>query len=240
MARRKSKSAVVMVVAIINLVLGVPCLVCVPTSFAIQGAMKGAVKANARAGQNDPFAQAEEQEAFMEKEAPGYHLMQYLAVGASTLFALGLIVSAILLLMTNPWGRYLCIGVCLAYAIWTAGHAIYQVAVTLPATRKYLDQQFKKINAPPPPKGIFEVSAVFGLTINGLFGIGYPVLAIALLMTPAARKAFAPSKSKELAEDDDFDGPRDDFDDDRPRRRDTYDDGRRDDDYDDRIRPSPG
>ena len=206
MARRR-QSAAVLAVAIMNLVLGVPCLICVPIGLVATEALKGAAKQNPAAGPNNPFGRMDEQQKFMEQEAPGYQVMQYVGATVSILFALGLILSAVLLLSGKPLGRTLCIAVCACFAIWTLAHAVYQVAVVMPASKKFLDQQMQKMGGTPAPKGLFEASTGVGIAINVFIGVGYPILATALLLSPGARKALS---SRSVPED--FEDRRDDDD----------------------------
>jgi hypothetical protein len=221
MARKKTSAAVI-VVAVINLVLGVPCLICIPTSLIASEALKGMAKQNQAAGPANPFGQIDEQERFMEKEAPGFKTIQYVASGVQVLYALGLIVSAALLLVNKPAGRYLCIAICALFAAWTIGNSVYQVSVAMPAARKYLEKRLQDLKGPPPPKGLFEASSAVGLGFNILMGVGYPLLAIALLMTPGARNTMTRHRPADL--DDPRDEDYEDYearrlrdDDDRPK-----------------------
>lgn len=219
---RKKQSAAVMAVAIMNLVLGIPCLICVPIGLIAGEAFKGMAKQNNQAaGPNNPFGQMDEQEKFMEQEAPGYQAMRYAGATVSILFALGLILSAILLLGGKPLGRTICLAVCALFAIWTIGNTIYQIAVTMPASKKFFDKQMAQIKGTPPPKGLFEASTGVGIAISVFIGVGYPILATALLLTPGARRALSSTAATDFDDryNDDFDQS-----DDRFRQRDDYDD----------------
>lgn len=224
MAQKKTSAAVI-AVAVMNLVLGVPCLICTPLGLVATQAMQGFGKQNNQAAAaNNPFGQMEKQQKFMEQEAPGFKIMQYVGAAAGILFSLGLIASAILLFGGKPLGRTVCIAVCALFAVWTLINCGYQLGVAMPASKKFFDQEMQQMKGAPPPKGLFEVSSGIGIVFALLIGVGYPILATALLMTPGARKALSggsASANGNPPEDnaDDYDRPdgrfrpRDDFDD---------------------------
>jgi hypothetical protein len=204
---RKKKSVAVIVVAVLNLVLGIPCVICIPVGLIATQGLKGMAKQNQAAGPNDPFGQIEEQEKFMEKEAPGFKAMQYVSATIQVFYGLGLIISAALLLVGKPAGRYLCIAACICFAFWMIGHSVYQVAFVMPAGKKYTEKRLQEMKAPPPPKGLFEASTAVALGFNLFIGVGYPLLAIALLMTSGAREALTKRRRADTEDlrDEDYD-----------------------------------
>lgn len=230
---KRSKPPVLIIVGVLNLIIGISCLCCM--SFAMIGTLMQDAAVGAQPGQgaagNNPFEkiaeQAKEQEDFIAKEVPGYKAMQIGVIVIAMLFAIGLLISSIGLFMGQSWGRWMCILVCLFMMLVGVGNAVWRVAMVLPAQQKFMDQQVAA-GKMPGNQGAFNVGRFGAVGADLLWSVGYPILAIGLLMTPAVRDYFS---NKGRREDDDFDrrGDYDDDYDDRPRRR-------RDDDYDDRFR----
>jgi hypothetical protein len=246
MAKRKKKPPVLMIIAILNILIALPCMCCLGSNAVVLVAMPPEQAANQpKPAANNPFgqmmAQQGEQLAFIAKESPGYTAEQIGYNIIAVLVSIGLLTSAIGLFMGQSWGRLLCMAACAVMVLAALGNTIYTVAYILPATKKFQSQQLQKGGAPPPP-GTSEgraAGSVIGIAGVLLVGAGYPVLAIGLLMTSPVRSFFSGGGRRP---DDDYD---DDFDrraeqdddrddeDDRPRRRDE-DRGRGEDD--DRFR----
>ena len=224
-------------IAICNILLGLPCLCC-SGAGTVQQAMEMANPAppappgqeqKAPAGQPaDPFddfmRQAEEQGRFMAKEVPHQPKVTLVLDALSLLASIALLVSGVGLLMMRPWGRTLCLIGALALATFSLVEVVYDVIFVIPATRKFDEQQEQKRIAqkqPAPPLSQ-SAGAMFGVAIGALLGVGYPILAMIVMMNPAVRAAYAgtpPDEHDRYRGEDDWDEPpRRDRDDEYPRR----------------------
>jgi hypothetical protein len=225
----RSKPAALTIVAILNLVVGLPCMCCMGLNAGVLAATGGAAN-QPKAAANDPLGQAmekmNEQVDFFSKEVPSYKVEQIAYNVVAVLCSIVLVISAIGLFMGRAWGRIGTIAASAVMIIAVLGNTVYTVAAVLPAAKKFEQQQVGQQAGPPPPKGAQEVSGFIGVCFALLIGAGYPAAAIAMLMTGPVRQYFAEGASRR---DDGYDDRRDDLD----RRDDDYD-RRRDDDYYDR------
>jgi len=219
MARAK-RSAAVMTIAIINLVIGFPCLCCggiTSGSGLINAVSKpdpNQIKIDDKAAANNPFMQGMkqglEQEVFIQKELPNKHLVQGLTYGIGTVGALLLLTSGILLLLQMGVGRWVCIVGAALVLIGTLAEAVHTGLFVYPTAQKFAEKQ--KQEGKTPPAGSMTGGTIGQLMApcgGVLIGGGYSVFAIiVMLMTPAA--AFG--KAARRPEDQEFDDRRDDYD----------------------------
>jgi predicted membrane protein DUF2127 len=232
MAVRKKPPALLMV-AIINLVLGLPCMCCMGVGALGTAAGMGpggkAQPAPAPGQAANPFTKfaqdAQEQQEFMAKKAPGYQTGQLAFMIVSAVFSLVLIVTAVGLLLGQSWGRLLCIIACALVIPLGVAHLVHRVVYVLPAAREFTNQKMQKAGGAAPPAGSVELGGAVGLLPDAAIGVFYPLLAIALLMTGPVREYFASGGPRQRVGDSRFDEFQDEF-----RRRGDDEDRRRDDD----------
>lgn len=217
---KRSKPAAVTIVAILNIVVALPCMCCMGFNAVGLAAMGGGAANQPKPAANDPFgqamAQSNEQINFLAKEAPGYKAEQIGYNVVAVLCSLVLLIASIGLFMGQAWGRMATIAACAVMILIALGNAVYSAAFIVPAATKFQEQKVAQQAGPPPPKGAFEAGGVIGICLGVLVGAGYPAAAIAMLMTGSVREYFA-SRS----------------------RRDEHDEYRRDDDYDQRDDAEP-
>lgn len=229
MASRK-KPAILYVIATLNLILGIPCLCCM--SCAGFGTVAGEVMkppAGAKADPNNPLTQMneqlEEQQKFMVKEVAGYKAIQIGVIVVTILYSLALIISAIGLFMGQSWGRWMCIMACIVMILVGLASTVHNLFVVMPASKKFNEQQAAA--AKPAASGEwYAAGSGVNIALSLAWQLGYPILAIALLMAGPAAGYFS-NKGRR----DNLDRPDEDWD---RRGNDDIDD--RDDDYDDRRR----
>ncbi len=220
MARSKSLPAAALIVGILNLVLFVPCLCISGGSIAVEsaGSLSGF---GATAQQKEMQKKLEES---IRMEVPNQKAVQLVTSVVEVLCSIGMIVSAIGIFMKQSWGRLLCIISAVLLAIVFTALTIYQAAVVIPGTARATEQALKEQKVPVSP-GMLHAVQYATVIVQALFMVGYPLLAIALLMTPSVRKTFSTSRQTEDGDYDDLgrggDDDRRDYDD---RRRDDYDD----------------
>jgi len=219
-------------IAVCNILLGLPCLCCTGVSAFGNGtdvvnpeppAAPGNKQEAPPAQQGDKidqmFDELDEQGQFLAREVP-HQSMVMLAINVVLVIAsLALLVSGVGLLIMRPWGRMLCLAAALVLATVTTAEIIYDVIFLVPATKKFDEHLEKKRvaqkQAAPPMSKMDAV--VFVLALTALLGVGYPILAIVVMMTAPVRAAYAGAPADEhdrYRSDDDFDAsPRRDEDD---------------------------
>lgn len=193
MARSKSIPAAAMFVAIMNLILFLPCACCSGiglvagpaigdgTAFAVDPEQKKAVEAlNKR----------------LKEKVPNLDTIQLLT-GALTLAAsLDLVVAAIGLLMRQNWGRILCIGGAILLIVVTLFNVGFQatkvIPVTLEAQKEVMGQQGQ---AAPGAADALGAIAYGALAINVVIQVGYSLLALILMLLPSVREFYTGSGS---------------------------------------------
>jgi hypothetical protein len=224
---RRSKPPVLLIVGIMNLVLGIPCLCCmgfamVGTAMQTQSSPAGGGNANANANAGNPFAKLnadlEEQDRFRQKEVAGWKPVQIVVIVIAMAFSIALMVSGIGLILGQAWGRWMCIAACALMMVVGLGNAVWRAAVVLPAQQRFADQQIKAGKAPSNQGGMMAAGGIGAVLLDILWSMGYPALAIGLLMTGGVRRYFSAPRRVDTY-DDEFDDRRDD---DHDRRRDDY------------------
>lgn len=235
---RPPRPANAMFIAVCNVFIGLSCSCCAGAILVGEAANKAGVlpaapvpppngeqadaDVDAPAAAQDPIEQAlaegEKQQAFIEKEVP--HLISYQVTSniAMLLASIALLISAIGLFALKSWSRLFCILGAGLMLLVTIGDVVYQMAFVLPACRKF-DEKHPKIAKQP---GDVDSTTVNGIRVGclGFIGIGYPLLAMAVMMTSNVRHVYTGDHRDE--EEQRYDRYQDD---------DDYDDRRRDDDW---------
>jgi hypothetical protein len=221
MAPSKKLPAAAIVVGILNLLLYSPCLCCGGIGI-VSGATGGGASMI-----SDPKMKEEinRQMAFMENEVPAFKAA---SIGFNVAYALVgvlLMVSGVLLLLKMPVARTACIIGSVLMLVITLAYIAHQVAFVLPAQFKWQQQNPAVAASGGAFMGILKGGTYAVLVGAAILYVGYPALALGLMMMSSVRRTFSGSNTI---------GPNGDFEEDR---RDDYDDRRRD-DYDDRRRDS--
>ncbi len=228
MARMKRPIGITLI-AIFNLIFGVPCLLgsmCAPFAEDLALAMVEALPKPPKGQGPDPVKMIKDQQEFMRNEIPAQKPIM-IAFGVLQLtYSLLLLVSGIFLLSNKPMGRMLAMAAVGLMVITTLGNIVFTAAFIIPATSKWEKQQANV--GPQAQPATAAISGVGGIACSALIGFGYPAVVLIVLMSGPSRKFFS-GRPASSDKDDDFDHPRDDFDDDR--RRNDFDDR-----PDDRIR----
>jgi hypothetical protein len=164
--------------------------------------------------------QGDEANRFMQKELPQFLLVSLVLGIVLTIGTLLLLASGVLLLLNRPSGRVLCL---MAAVIMIAGgiaYAAYGIGVQLPAAEKFdrmKEQEHKARNLPPPEAGQTQ-GLWIEIIATAIFSILYPGAAIAVMLSPGARRFYGRRGS-----DDEFDRYYGDDDYNEPRRGNGYD-----------------
>jgi hypothetical protein len=179
------------------------------------------------AAQNDFLKQMKkgmEQQEFVEKDVPHYHIANFAIFAIGTIGSLLLFVSGIALLMMRNWGRGLCILGAILLLLNATTNLIYAAGFEYPSIQRFETKQRQEGKAANNE----STAAADALTVPAIylvFGGGYAILAIAIMLSGATRRAFAAVQS--ARRDDDFERP--------PENYDAFDQRRED--FDDRYRP---
>jgi hypothetical protein len=211
MSEKPKLPGLLIAVAIMNLVLGLPC-----GGFALIGAIYGGVKAGKEIP--EPKAQStvkaggfqtttpknqtqieDEMMVIMRKDCPGYHLVTILLAVGQSFVGLLLILGGAFLLMGKPMGRlvtYLACGLLIVITIVNAG---YSAAFVFPAQQKWMDMNAAAL--PPGFAGIMQVTLYATLLLNVAIGIGYPILAFILLSNHKVKAFYANKSGSGLSDD---------------------------------------
>jgi hypothetical protein len=242
---RRSRPISATLIAIGNILVGLPCLCCSGGLSLVYGMNlvepPQAKLANAQ-GQEDDKNQGnngaaaspepenifdklkqddDELEAFLQKELPQRSAVN-LAIGiVQTVGSLTLLVSGILLLMGRPMGRTLCFAAAGLLLISGAADVAYSVSFEYPATVKFDQVKAQELKAKnlPPEESQKSDSLLFMIGIVALFSIGYPLLAAGVMITGPVREYYRPNP----AQDDELNRYHGDEDYRRPRYDDDFD-----------------
>jgi hypothetical protein len=243
---RRSRPANATFIAVCNILLGLPCLCCSglisfghgadvietqqanPANAAAQGpaADNEGDDANAAKPKNmveQLLKENDESEAYLQKELPRRSIIN-LGIGIVLVIAsLLLSVSGVLLLMNRPFGRTLCLAAAAIMLIGGLADAGYGIGVERPATEKFDRLKAQELKAKnQPPVDVTETEGLWvAIGVKAFLCIGYPVLAIAVMMTGLVRNYYrrTPNVEDELdryhgdanyrrAFDDEFDADR--------------------------------
>lgn len=238
---RRTRPAAATFVAVINILLGIPCLCC---SGCVSGGQilgmatgnQGEEELDAPDDPNDPIGSAiknmARQEEFIAKEVKHEMVLTLIVNIGSLIASLILLVSGFMLLTGHSSGWLAAILGLLILLGCTTVEVINNVVFVMPAAKKF-DVQEEQAER----KKADEISSTSALMINialkSAIGIAYPILALILLMTGPVRAFYAQRTSDEhdrYQDDDEYDRPRrrryDEDDYDRPRRSDDDDDPR--------------
>jgi uncharacterized membrane protein len=207
MENRKPIPAGAMIVAIMNLVLFVPCLCLTGGSFALKasGGLSGL-----QAAPEQKEIQQKVEDA-IARELPNAKTVDLVSSVVTVLFSIGMIVSAIGLLTRQTWGRTLCLFLSVLLVILAAASTYYAVTVTLPVTDKITEEALKAQKLPISP-GMAQTISYGFVAVLALFEIGYPILAVALLMTPGVRRMYCSHPSAGVGDSMNDDRRREDYD----------------------------
>lgn len=221
------------VIAVFNLLFGLPCLCCagISSGGSLVTAMDKGNNQNAfkidekEAAKNDilkSIKQSMEEQEFVQKEVSHFYVANFVMYGIGTVASLLLFISGIVLLTMRNSGRWICILGAVLLLTNAVSDMVYSAAFVYPATQKFQEKQRREGKSPD------DDAAVSALIAPGAFlvlGGGYAILAIAVMLSGATRVAYAAAARAGRSHDDEFDRPPEDYD--------AYDQRR---DFDDRFR----
>jgi len=220
MPRSKSTPIAALIVAIVNLVLFIPCLCCSGANAGV-----GAFAGDGSAFVPDPKMKEDikKQQQEINNAVPNFKTVELVTNILKVIASIMMVSAAIGLLMKQSWGRLLCILGAAFIILVTLGHAVYQATTTIPAISKVQEEQMKKNPAAGPGlgQGFFQGANYIGLAIQVLLSAGYPLIALFLMMTPPVRDFYSTSARDRRQHEDDLEREDD-------RREDDYDDRRED------------
>jgi hypothetical protein len=221
MASSKSAPVAATLVAIVNLVLFLPCL-CTScySGISVAAGMEGGGFAF------DPKQkeQLKKMEAELDQKLPNRKPVGIAFSILGLIDSAAMVAAAIGLLMKKPWGRLACILASVLMIVFSLVSLIYAAAVVMPPTIEAQEAMMKGNPGPAPPAGMMAAIMYGSLAFSALLNIGYPLLAVFLMMTGSVR-AFYSQEAYERRQAEAEGGGRDD-----DRRRDDDDYDRRDDD----------
>lgn len=177
-----------MFVAIMNLILFLPCACCSGI-----GLVAGPALGDGTAFVTDPEQKkaAEELTKRLKENVPNLDTIQFLTGVLTLLASLDLVVAAIGLLMRQNWGRILCIGGAILLIVVTLFNVGLQatkvIPVTLEAQKEIMAQQGQ---GGPGAAEMLGIIAYGALAVNVVIQVGYPLLALLLLLTPSVREFY--------------------------------------------------
>ncbi len=214
---RPSRPASATLIAVCNILIGLPCLCCSGYSTVQDAADAG--KANqAQAGnpaQANTFeARIDKVTADVEKAIPHHRAVTLASDIGSILGSLLLLVSGVGLLLGRPFGRWFCLvgaGLVLACSVV---EVVEIAAFALPESRK----AEANLGPPAPGQPHIEVSDILVgvIFLEVVTGVGYPLLAIVVMMTAPVRRFYRSRPAFEDEHDryveDEFDRPPDEHD----------------------------
>src|SRR5206468_1540667 len=123
-----------------------------------------------------------------------------------------LLVSGLGLLQMKRWGRSLAFAYVVLGLLGTVAEVAYQVAVTVPVTKKWEEQRNAKLkaNGMTPPPSTVQFTAAASVGVAGFCGGVYPLVVLGLLLAPSGRKmgASVPADDRDHDEEDDLDAER--------------------------------
>jgi fatty acid desaturase len=221
MARQKSLPPAIWVVVVGNFLLFGTCLCCSGSGLVVGQAIGDGSSFAADPKQKE---QIQTQQEELKRELPHAKSINMVFTIFSILCSIIVIAATIGLLLRKQWGWWLCLIGAAIMAVISGVHLLHTAVYQTPVQLRLQQEQMKKQNAPPgmPGTGFFQGIGYGTLGCMALFVVGYPALAIALLLMPSVRQAYTPRRRRVVEEyDEEVDGD------------DDYDD-RRDDDYDDR------
>jgi uncharacterized membrane protein len=207
-----------MVIAVFNLVFGLPCVCC--TGFASVGSMMSAVnpgknqeeiKIDDKDADKMAFLKLMKQELeksdVLEKEVPHMAIANFVIYAIGALGSLLMFVSGILLLMMRNSGRQLCIVGSVLLLITFTADMLYSAVFVYPPTKKFEEKKQREGKESQQDSGMGPgVSALVGPCAGLAVGGGYALLAIAVMLSGVTRDAFAAA-----ARERDSDRPGDDY-----------------------------
>ena len=184
----QKRPLVVVVIAVLQLVFGVPALGTYALSFA------GLDKAVASLGQVNPQGQQRltllDVEKRLEEKVPSYALVQQAVNGVEIAVALLMIASGIGLLMFRPWGRLVAVVYAVLSILVTVLFLAWYLATVAPAVVAF----GREIAATGGPDAEAMGAGIPILYIGGqiLFSLSavYPLVVLLVLLRPSVRAAF--------------------------------------------------
>jgi hypothetical protein len=191
---RRSRPTAATVVAVFNLIIGIPCFCCMGASIGFEASgladQQAAAPPPPNAGNNalqglmKMAKEAKEQQDFVAREVPSLKTALIANSIIVLIYALALTMSAIGLLKGQPFARTLCLGASTVMLLTVAGTTVFSAVMVLPAQKKFQEKKQAEGNPVEVGNGIVEIAV--RLLVRG----SYPALAIALLMTGSVRAYY--------------------------------------------------
>jgi hypothetical protein len=211
---RNRRPPLILVMAILNFVMGGLTLLC-GLCAAGGNALVAAMGTNNQMGIGDMTT-------YMDKEVPGWQVIEVGRGLLLILLAVILIVAGIGLLKMQTWARWVCVFYAVASILLTIGHATFELAVAKPAMDKWKQKQTNQ----PPPSGAYKAGEVFGAGMVAAIPIIYALTLGITMFLPNVGEAFdranrrprVPRRDEDYYEYDGDEGS-DEYDDDRRYRR---------------------
>lgn len=211
---RKRRPTLIFVMAILNFVMGGITLLC-GLCAAGGNALVAAMGTNQQMGVGDMTAH-------MDKEVPGWQVIEVGRGLLLILLAVILIVAAIGLLKMQTWARWVCVFYAVASILLTIAHTTFELGVAKPAMDKWQQKQTNQ----PPPSGAYKAGEMVGAGMVAAIPIIYALTLGVIMILPNVGEAFdranrrprVPRHDEDYYQDDEEE-ERDDYDDDRGYRR---------------------
>jgi hypothetical protein len=191
----RERPGCVIAAAVLSIIYGTLftiCGCCGVAGFAVQGmANQGLFGAG-----NPQQAQMEKDlNEAMEKDAPGFRIVNACANVANLIEALALLGGGIFLFGMHPWARRTVLASALVAVLTTAANTIYQLVFVVPAMSNVMAAAMPKGPGPGPDMGkllraVMPVSAVL-TALLWLMVIVYLLAIVVLLVLPHVRAAFS-------------------------------------------------
>jgi hypothetical protein len=221
---RPKRPASLVVMGILNIVfgsLGLLCGVCaVGANMFISSLASGS-------GNGFPgAAEIKELLAFMDKNLPGYMMVEIGRGVALLLLSVLLVVAGIGLLATQSWARWLSVAYALLSLPLHVGWAVFELGFVLPLTQRWQAEFMRKHNAFAPPQENMMTSSA-GIIAATIFWVVYALILLIFMFLPGLSAAFNQSRDSRRGRDE---GDTDDYEDEEDgddydpydRRRDRY------------------
>jgi hypothetical protein len=190
---KRQRPVSVLVLAILNIVVGVLSLVC-GTCGAAVNAMISSLPI--------PSGAVEPLPTYVGRVLPGWQAVE---VGRGVaLFTLGvvLIVASIGLLMMHSWGRWLAVGYALLTIVLHSGYLTYELGFVMPAVDRWQEKVRQQPGSTPGTQPqMNQASTKVGVVMAGVMYLVHAVALLIVLFLPHVAAAFR--GAREAAEDGD-------------------------------------
>jgi hypothetical protein len=214
---RRRRHPAVITMAVINIVFGGLSILCGGCGLALHAGLQAAGNAPGARGGPDQLGELVK---FLNKECPGYLVME---VGRSTgvmVLGLVLVLAGVGLLYLQSWARWTTIAYAVLAILLHLIYGVYETAVVVPARTRFQATHVVPFGQMPPP-GYQEgqqVGAMVGVWGVIILAVVHGAANLIVLLLPGVGAAFAGRGTRRRREEE-YEEDEEDYDDRRPRRR---------------------